>query len=251
MRLRMSRYPSRNPFGDKASLKVNFVGSCQHQIVGGASTITQTPVMTVFDYNSLGTIVTQLNAANFGNVSTPPGLNTWLNMFQSYRVNACRLTLEVFSEGNTPEAGTGFVPYTPFVALAADGITSISAVPINSAAYWTYSNIRNQRWARTKTLTAPGSTGARTRISLYITNRALVPDKYERDQSFEGSITPSTGVSPKPVLTTPPLSNLIGFRIANLSGVNNLSSVTSNFTTRILLTLYVSAWDKVPTSYIP
>lgn len=237
--------------GDRTSCRLPFLLAGQFSIPPGKANLGNTITSLVFNWNNLAGFLGPL-ATIFPGTTNPPGFNTYLNAFMNYRVNACKLTLTVYSEGNAPEgAALQAVPFTPYVAIAAEPASTLSTPSWDFAPYWSYQSVRNARWSSVKTLTAPGSTGAKRTVSLYVTNKALEPDYVERDVSFQGLITPSTSGTPLAVFSAPTTSNMIGFTIGNASGAVNLAGISTYFTVTGKIVLYVSAWGRTPSSAIP
>lgn len=254
-KLQISRMRTKNPFGDLLNAKFSFYGS---SLLSGGN-IAGTPYATgVILYNNLNTIVTQMKAAtnspNFGlgagNAIPPPGFLTWLNQFQTYRVNgAC---LEITAD-NLGLAGTQTAPdpidLTPYIAVSAEGVPA-SGGPSSATnyAYWAYPQVRNQRWAKFKVLGQPGSSKSQKRIKIFVSNAQLYPDYVQRQALFAGTITPSTSGAPAPVITNPTYSNSIGFCITTLTG--NTNPTAAQVMVAYKLTLYMQGWDKMPSSLL-
>lgn len=180
-------------------------------------------------------------AMAYNSITLPPGLKTWLNGFYKCRINGCKMKTVCDNLGAytaTPDGLTpGISPTAYFAtAYASDGLTgpdmSAGSLPI-------------QRFAKWKTMTQPGSTGARRVVSFYKSAASLIPDYVARQSANTIQITPSTSGAPAPTFAAGNGSAFIASSVGNISTINNNATDTTYIDVMSTFTVYMQAWDKV------
>lgn len=220
-----------------------------------------------FDFANLHEILTKFDPASTTEENIlPPGMYTWLNGYKQYRVLGAAISVELINEGYMAPSATANMsqPYTPYVAVSFEGRTSPGStqepVPIQTQAYWLPAAMQQQRWARYSVMMAPGASRAWSKVKQYCSTYHLSPDKVQNNLLTTGSVEPQDQVPPlSPSATIPQPeyggpsgsaffndgSRYVGFCVGNWNGKANPANVSTYFSYRLKITLYVKLFDKV------
>jgi len=243
--------------GDEAFMKMKWQYDWRAQITGTNPNIFWTGSWNDLSFPSFSFFnATQALVSNAnGFVDTPPGFTTWAQFYGDYRVNACKITLEVFNEGQTSSAtGIGTIGSpTCYIGTAFESASALTGGvnPQAASLYWSPASLANARWSKQKIMTDVGSTGARAKISNYITGRALDEDFVEQEFNSRGQITGSNLSPPVPTFGTCTNKYIAGCVIGTLGGSAVTAGSFHNFTVRQTIQLYYKMWTKQPNNNIP
>lgn len=213
-RIKTTKWPSRNPYGDRLFYKPRFVFGTTLTIPTGAPYI-----QTLFSFNDM--------AAIGGLAGSAPGLSDLATAFTRYRVRGCKIKFTYW-----PDPLQNGVPVVGYFN-AAQSVGQILVTP-------NVSLLPEQRWAKYRVLNQPGTGAKPTSLSVYYSaNKVYGPDAVvKNDVSFTGGVgtgLPTTWSSPA---TAVPCA----FGLCTMSGLNPTAAVS--VVCKVEITPYLELFSK-------
>lgn len=156
-KLKIIRWPSRNPFGDACMYKMKIIGGHTFIIPMGA---------TGMGYPSNAGILMNDGAAITASFGAPPGLSALANAFDTYKISAIKQKVTYW-----PLSAVGDPPLVGFIEASADlnfaGIANLPTIIYQP----------EQRWIRYKVLNFANQGGRPAQVSAYFSvNKVYGPD---------------------------------------------------------------------------
>lgn len=211
-RIKTTRWPVRNPFGDNLYYKLRIVaGAVNSMPTTGSSLVVFTAQAN--------------NAAAYVNSFGPgPGLTQLSAAFQKYRVMGVKVKLTAWPDAASPQ------PICLFTNASADATFPAPTVSI----------LPEQRWGRYRVI-ASAATGARptSLTSYYSINKIYGPDQVVKN---DVEFTANTATSTPYFGTAPSAGPNIQWGFFTLSGVNPTAAI--NCTIKTEITLYLKYFFK-------
>lgn len=219
-KIKTTRWPTRNPFGDNLIYKMRIVGGHTFQIPMGA---------TGMAYPSVAGVQFNNGAAITASYGEPPGLSALANAFTNYKIAGVKQKLTFW-----PLSAPGDPPLVGFTEASGDSIFSggVAAPQI----IWQ----PEQRWVKYRTLNFANQGGKPTSLSVYYSvNKVYGPDMITKGSaSFVGL----TQLSAPWFAAGPPLGPYFRQGIMTLSGVAAPAPI--NVVVKIETTVYIKFFGK-------
>ncbi|AKE44323.1 capsid protein [Apteryx rowi circovirus-like virus] len=215
-RIKRTRWPVDNPFGDNLFYKVRFSYGTTLTIPTTASSINLG-----FQMNSLASIISSAGNA--------PGLNSLGNAFVNYRIRGLKTKMTLW-----PDSAT-----VPIVAYHLAGASQSEMASITP----NVSTLPELRWQKYRTCNYAAAGAKPTRLNSYFSvDKVYGPDAVvKNDSNFVGNITTAAPPAP-PVFGAPGLGPGFRFGLFTMSGLN--PTVAVNCVTKIEFTAYVNFFSK-------
>jgi hypothetical protein len=210
-RIKTTRWPTRNPYGDRLFYKPRFVYGTTFTIASGTSFVN-----TNLNFNSMAAI-----AALAGDA---PSLTELGLAYQKYRIRGLKIKMTFWPDSTAPP----LVGYTNAAGLSAQLIASPSI-----------STLPEARWSKYKVMSNPGA-GAKPTvlISYYSVNKVYGPDEVVgNDIGFIAATASSPAAWVAPLVTVP-----CQFGAFTMSGLNATADI--NVVVKMEITPYLQMFNK-------